>query len=172
MGGLQVNRQVQEAVVEAARHGPKGDQARHAEARIVGLVLRYGGAVLAVAAATGLRWLLRGYFGAGVAFITFFPTLAPVAILAGGGPSLLAAVLSAAIVGAWLGCGTGNAAGDLMAMALFIASGLIISRTAEMRRRARQREVAGRAEQVAERTSHLEQANARLRREIEVRQQA
>ena len=136
------------------------------------VAVRYGGAVLAVAAATGLRWLLQDYFGTAVAFITFFPAVALVAILAGGGPSLLAAVLGAAVVGAWRGCGTGSAAGELMAMGSFIASGLIISTTAEMLRRARQREVAGLAEQVAERTSHLQHAHARVRQEIEDRQQA
>lgn len=46
------------------------------EVQLHEIVLRYGGAVLAVVAATGLRLLLRNYFGTGVAFITFFPTVA------------------------------------------------------------------------------------------------
>jgi PAS domain S-box-containing protein len=132
-----------------------------AKAHPLGIVFRYGGAVLAVVAATGLRWLLQDYFGTGVAFITFFPTVAVVALMAGGGPGVLATVLSAAVAKAWIAFGTGPA-GEPLAMGLFISSGLIISTMAELLHRARRREVAVLAEQVAER----KQANETLQRRV------
>src|SRR4051812_50087118 len=67
-----------------------------------GLVLRYGGAVLAVAVAAGLRWLLHDVFGGTLAYITFHPLVALVAMLAGGGPGVLAAVLSGVVVDVWV----------------------------------------------------------------------
>src|SRR6476469_1310342 len=67
-----------------------------------GFVLRYGGAVLAVAAAAGLRWQLHDLFGGTLAYITFHPLVALVAMLAGGGPGVLATVLSGVVVDAWI----------------------------------------------------------------------
>src|SRR5262249_19809107 len=135
-----------------------------------GLVLRYGGAVLAVAAAFGLRRLLHDGFGDTLAYITFHPLVAPVAMLAGGGPGVLATLLSGIIVDVWIIAPDGHRdAAEAVGMGLFIASGLVISTMGEMLRRARQREKADLEDQVAERTSDLRQANASLRQEIDDR---
>ena len=133
--------------------------------------LRYGGGLIAVAAAAGLRWLLRGVLDSGQSFITFYPTVALVAFVAGSGPGLIATTASALVVATWFQYGM-HGVGEKIALGLFISSGLIISTMAESLRRARQREVADLAEQVAERTSHLQQAHARVRQEIEDRKQA
>lgn len=129
-------------------------QPRSASNTAMSIALRYGGAVLAVAAAAALRWLLQDDFGNGVAFITFFPTVALVAMFAGGGPGLLATALSAAAVGTWIGFGT-HGAGEGMAMSLFILAGLVMSVTAEMLRRARRRELSALEGEVAERGRSL-----------------
>lgn len=118
------------------------------------IAFRYAGAVLAVAAAAALRWLLQDDFGNGVAFITFFPTVALVAMFAGGGPSLLATFLSAAVVGGWIGFGTRDA-GETTAISLFILAGLVMSVTAEMLRRARRRELGVLEGEVVERERRL-----------------
>jgi PAS domain S-box-containing protein len=124
-----------------------------------------------VGAATGLRWLLQDYLGTGVAFITYYPALALVAMFAGGGPGLLATVLSAVVAVLWFPfLGTPSTGGTVVGLGSFFSSGLIISTMAEMLQRARQREKVGLKAQVAERTADLEQANAKLRKEIEARQ--
>ena len=132
---------------------------------------RYGGAVVAVAAAAGLRWLLYDVLDPGRSFVTFYPAVALVAIVAGGGPGVLATLLSAVVVVAWFPFGM-HGVGQQVALGLYITSGLLVSTMADLLRRARQREVAGLAEQVAERTSHLQHALTRVRQEIEDRQQA
>lgn len=167
VGHRQVNHQAYEAVPNDTRQTPSGEREHHAEKPAIWQVYRYGGAVLAVAAATALRWLLQDHFGSGVAFITFYPAVALVAMLAGGGPSLLAVLFSAVVVRTWLGFGTADA-GEVLAMGLFIASGLIVSSTAQMLRRARQRVVADLSEQVAMRTRHVDETVTRLRQEIEL----
>src|SRR3954467_11965072 len=63
---------------------------------------RYGGAVLAVAAAAGLRWLLHDVLDGTLAYITFHPLVALVAMLAGGGPGVLATLLSGVVVDVWI----------------------------------------------------------------------
>lgn len=144
--------------------------ARTGKAWLLELAFRYGGAMLAVAAATGLRELIPGFFGARLPFVTYYPTVALVAIVCGGGPGLLTTVLSVAIVSAWLL--PGDDAGEIVALALFAASGVLVSAMAETLRRIRQHEAAGLEEQVAARTSELQTANARLRQEIEERRRA
>lgn len=61
--------------------------------------LRYGLAVIAVVAAGLLRWWLERTFGnLYAAFITFYPAVLLVAITLGGGPGVMATLLSAAVV--------------------------------------------------------------------------
>jgi two-component system cell cycle sensor histidine kinase/response regulator CckA len=60
-------------------------------------VRRYGGAALAVAIATLIRWLLQPYFAFDLPFITFFAAVFVSAWLWGVGPALLAVVLSAVV---------------------------------------------------------------------------
>ena len=88
--------------------------------------LRYGGGLMAVAAAAGLRWLLRGVLDSGQSFITFYPTVALVAIIAGSGPGLIATTASALVVATWFRYGM-HGVGEEIALGLFISSGLIIA---------------------------------------------
>lgn len=113
------------------------------------IAARYAVAVAAVAMASGLRWLLQDYFGSGVAFITYFPTVALVALVAGGGPGVLATLLSVAVVETWIGLGAAGM-GEPLGVALFAAAGLVISATAELFHRARRREVAILSEHISE----------------------
>ncbi|MBM4072766.1 MAG: PAS domain S-box protein [Planctomycetes bacterium] len=104
-----------------------------------GLSVRYGGAVLAVGAATFIRWLLADLFGNRLTFITYSPVVAMVALAAGPGPTVLATILSAGIVSAWLMPAL-LASGDLeaaTALCLFTLSGLILAIMAGMLQRAR-----------------------------------
>src|SRR3954465_1522483 len=108
-----------------------------------GPVLRYGCAVLAGAAAAGLRWLLHDVFGGTLAYITFHPLVALVAMLAGGGPGVLATVLSGVVVDVWIIDPGGNHdAAEAVGMGLFAASCLVMCAMGEMLRRARRREKA------------------------------
>src|SRR5579883_1295746 len=158
---------------EAARDGLNGGQARHVDARMLGLVFRYGGAVLAVAVAAGLRWLLHDVLGDTLAYITFHPLVALVAMLAGGGPGVLATVLSGVVVDVWIVAPDGHHdAAEVVGMGCFGASGLVMSTMGEMLRRARRREKAGLEEQVAARTDDLRRANASLQNEVEDRRRA
>jgi PAS domain S-box-containing protein len=166
-----VNNEIQEPVLATAENPQTEKVARGAPTDRLGFVVRYGGTVLIVGVAAALRWLLHDFFGTGVAFITFFPTVALVAMFAGGGPGVLATALSAAIVKLFIGFGT-DSIGEALAISLFILSGLIVSTMAEMLARARRRQVIALEEQVAERTRDLHQANARLRTEANERQQA
>jgi PAS domain S-box-containing protein len=133
--------------------------------------LRYGGAVAAVVAATWLRWILQDVLGDTLAFITFQPFVALVAMLAGGGPGVLTTVLSGVIVDTWIVAADGRRdAAEAVGIGLFTTSGLVMSAMGEMLRRARRRERADLEEQVAERTSDLQQTNLTLQNEIRVRQ--
>lgn len=137
-----------------------------------GLVLRYGGAVLAVAAAAGLRGLVHDVLGDTLAYITFHPLVALVAMLAGGGPGVLATVLSGVVADAWVVAPDGrHDAADVVGMGFFAASGLVMSTMGEMLRRTR-REKAGLEDQVAGCTNDLQRANASLRTEVEDRRRA
>jgi PAS domain S-box-containing protein len=133
--------------------------------------VRYGGAALAVAAAAGLRWLLRETVDPNRLFITFYPTIALVAMIAGGGPGVLATALSTIIVAMWMGDDS-SVIGMEIAIGLFAASGLIISAMAESLHRAQIRAAEALRALLAERSGDLRQANARLIEEMERRQQA
>ena len=61
----------------------------------LGWTLRYGLAVVAVAAGFGLRLALEAWFGPGLpTYITFYPAVMAVALLAGFGPGLVATALA------------------------------------------------------------------------------
>src|SRR5689334_2165560 len=138
-----------------------------------GLALRYGGAVLVVAAAAGLRWLVHDVLGDTQAYITFHPLVALVAMLAGGGPGVLATALSGVVVDVWILAPDGHRdPAEAIRLGWFAASGLVMSAMGEMLRRARRREKAGLEEQVAGRTDDLQRANASLQKEVEDRRRA
>jgi PAS domain S-box-containing protein len=137
------------------------------------MILRYGGAVLAMGVAVGVRWLLHDVFDQTLAYITFHPLVAIVAMLAGGGPGVLATVLSAVIADVWIIAPDGHHdMAEAVSIGLFTMSGLVMSTTGEMLRQARRREKAGLEQQVAERTNELLQANVSLRKVIDDRRQA
>lgn len=105
---------------------------------------RYALAPGAVLLATVTRRALDGIFGDGIAFITFYPAVAVVAMLAGGRAGLLTTAISAlAAVFLFEQRGyrlTGSSTGDLVGLGLFLAAGVLISVTAGMLGRARKRE--------------------------------
>ncbi|MBI5374682.1 MAG: PAS domain S-box protein [Candidatus Schekmanbacteria bacterium] len=69
----------------------------------LGLMLRYGLAVGATAAAMILRQVLEVWVGHGLpAYITFYPIIMVIALLGGLGPVLLATVFSDVIVAYWI----------------------------------------------------------------------
>jgi PAS domain S-box-containing protein len=108
--------------------------------------LRYLVAGAAVVAAFLLREALDPLWGTKFPLLTFFPAVILAAWFGGAGPGLIATVvcgLMATFV--WLGPGpslTMTAAGDRVALAVFIAFGVVISGLSEALRRAREREQA------------------------------
>lgn len=123
-----------------------------------------------------LHSLLTSQIGFRAPFITFYPAVAICALLGGGAAGLLATALSAALAD-YLSFAPAYSFkfaefGDRLALSVFVASGLIVSFTAERLKRAnlRARELeASRLEdverQVRERTEELAQTAATLQRE-------
>ena len=68
---------------------------------MAGRAYRYGSAVVIVAMAAALHWRLAESFGPLPPFITFYPAVLLVASLGGGGPGLVATVLSALAADYW-----------------------------------------------------------------------
>jgi len=105
---------------------------------------RYAVAVGAVALAAAVRWGLHDVLGNGVLFITFYPAVAVVGMVAGGRAGMLATVLSA-LAADWLFMQPRHSlavssVGDVISLGLFSVAGAVISFTAGMLRRARKRE--------------------------------
>lgn len=118
-----------------------------------GWLLRYGCAVAAVAIAFALREALTTLFGPGLPpYITLYPAVMTLALLAGSGPGFLATVLAAGIVGYWILPPDGQfvivSSVDRLGMAIFIAMGLFMSVVAELYRRNREKAAAYDREEV------------------------
>jgi PAS domain S-box-containing protein len=133
-------------------------------------LLRYALALVAVAAAFLLREALEYLVGPGLPpYITFFPAVILVALVAGVGPGILATVASALVVDYWLLPPLGRFAiaslVDAAGLALFSGIGLSISLIAGLYRRTRGRL----RDLVASRTATLDQANSQLKHQIEQR---
>jgi PAS domain S-box-containing protein len=101
--------------------------------------------LIAIAApVVGLVWRLAmvRHFGDLPTYITFYPAVMLVAIVAGLGPGLVATAVSALLTDYWVlpprGFGIANAA-DVVALVLFTLLGIFISVVAERYRRIRQR---------------------------------
>jgi PAS domain S-box-containing protein len=110
-------------------------------------VLRYGMAVVAVAAGFGLRLALEARFGTGLpAYVTFYPAVMVVALLAGFGPCLVAMVLSVLVVGYWvmppLGQFAVSSPVDRLGLVIFTSVGLLMGVVAEFHRRYRDKAAA------------------------------
>ena len=112
-------------------------------------VRRYGGAVLVVAIATLIRWLLQPYFAFDLPFITFFAAVFVSAWLWGVGPALLAVVLSAVVAARLFFPPAGSAEAQLLTLTgltLFGTIGLGAAALGEGRLRAQRRAEAEAAE--------------------------
>jgi PAS domain S-box-containing protein len=105
------------------------------------IAIRYAFAVAVVALSTGLRWWLVGSVGPMPLFVTWYPAVLLVATIAGGGPGIVATLLSALAADYWfiepyrqfsiLG------ASDAVATGIFTGTGIFLSILAERLRRAR-----------------------------------
>jgi CHASE3 domain sensor protein len=144
-------------------------------ARWIGILVRYLFAAVAVAFAIALRhWLLT--FGPMPLFITFYPAVLLVATVAGGGPGILTTVLSALAADYWFISPTGGfsilAESDVLAVALFMATNLVLCVVAEHLRRSRWAEAYGlakqqEAEQLARKNEELTQQSEELAQQSE-----
>lgn len=91
----------------------------------------YALAVLFVAIATFLGWILRYFFDVQAPFVTFYPSVILVSALCGVGPALLATVLEGFIL-AYLffepiGSLLVQKVGDVVALTVFCLSGIILA---------------------------------------------
>ena len=101
---------------------------------------RYGLVFMGVAAAMGLRFALEAWLGLSLPpFVTFYPMVIVVAILAGLGPGVLATALASLIADYWLIPPIGQFSigllSDQVRVAIFIFLGLFISLISELHRR-------------------------------------
>ena len=123
------------------------DTAQHRRRQPLRRLLRYGVAVVAVAAGIGLRLALEARFGTGLPpYITFYPAIMVVALLAGFGPCLLAMALSVLVVGCWVMSCVGQFAiaspVDRVGLVIFAGMGLLMGMVTELHRRYRRKAAA------------------------------
>ncbi len=134
---------------------------------------RYGIAVVFIMVAFFLREALVILFGAELPhWITCYPTVMCVSLMAGLGPGILATVTAALLVDYFVIPPPGSfgiaSPGDWLNLTVFCGMGLFMSVVAERYRRGRDRL----EELVQERTGELCQANDGLRAEVEERKRA
>lgn len=115
--------------------------------RLLSGCLRYASAALAVAVGFGVRLASEAWIGPGLpTFITFYPLVMLVALVAGFGPGVAATVLTIVAVDAWILPSTGALAGSSpvghLSLALFGGMGLFMSAQAAMYRRNREKAAA------------------------------
>ena len=113
----------------------------------LGWTLRCGLAVGAVAAGWGLRLALEAWVGPGLpAYVTFYPAVMAVALLAGFGPGLLATALVGLTAAYWVLSPVGQLAiaspVDRLGLVIFASMGLFMSVVAELYRRNRDKAAA------------------------------
>ena len=128
---------------------------------LLGWALRYGLAVVAVAAAMGLRLALTAWVGPGLpTYITFYPAVMVVALLAGFGPGLVATALAGLVAAYWILPPVGQFAiaspVDRLGLVIFTGMGLFMSVVAELYRRNRDKAAA------YDREAALRESQARL----------
>ena len=110
-------------------------------------ILRYGAAVLAVAAGLGLRLALTAWIGPGLpTYITFYPAVMIAALLAGFGPGFVATALAGMVAVLWVVRPIGHFAGaspaERMGVVLFLGLGTFMSMLAALYRRNREKAAA------------------------------
>ena len=108
----------------------------------LGWVLRYSLAVMAVTAGIGLRLALEAMFGVGLPiYITFYPAVMVVALVAGFRPGLVTTALVVVVVACWLAPPPGpfsvHAPVERIGLGVFAGIGLLMSTLAEFFRRNR-----------------------------------
>jgi PAS domain S-box-containing protein len=106
-----------------------------------GIAIQYVSAVVLVAMAVVLRRRLMDSFGPLPLFLTFYPAVLLIASLGGGGPGILATVLSALAADYWFvppyESFRVEAPNDILALGIFTGTGLLLSVLCERLRRAR-----------------------------------
>lgn len=120
---------------------------------------RVGIGVLAAVIGLALRIALHDFLGNRVAYLTFYPVVAVVALFGGSVSGVVAAVLSATVAHLWLF--PIEHPGDWIALSVFLISAAIISSTSEALHHAWSR--ASNAEERAADKERLQLANERLR---------
>jgi PAS domain S-box-containing protein len=108
------------------------------------ILFRYCSPVAAVGAGFALRLALESWGGHGLpTFITFYPAVMAVALMAGFGPGLAATVTTIIVTVLWIHLPSGEDYLSIpigrVALALFFVMGLLMSATAELYRRARRK---------------------------------
>lgn len=113
---------------------------------LLGWLLRYGFAIVAVAAGMGLRLALTARIGPGLpTYITFYPAVMVAALLCGFGPGFVATASTILFVAYWILPPEGLAVSLLverLGMVLFTCMGLFMSAVAELYRRNRDKAAA------------------------------
>ena len=133
-------------------------------------VFRYAFAVAIVALAALARWWLYRTFGdLHASFITFYPAVLLVATVAGGGPGVLATILSTLASDYWFlppyGLLSFDSPGSAISLAIFTGMGLSLSLLAERFRRRQWAEAFATAK--AEEAAELARTNERLIRQAD-----
>ena len=133
------------------------------------ITLRYGLAVAAVAVGVAVRWWMESLVGSLPLFVTFSPAVLLVAVIAGGGPGILTSLLCALAADYWFVEPRGSlhimSANDLVALGIFLATGIVLSIVAERLRRTRWTEAFAAAKE--QEAVVLAKQNDELRRQSE-----
>jgi len=133
----------------------------------LGWVLRCGLVAMAVSASMGLRLSLEAWVGPGLpTYITFYPAVMVVALLAGFAPGALTTVLICFMTAYWIlppgGQLTVDSPVDRLGVLIFFSMGLFMSAVAELYRRNRDKAAA------YERKEALKESQEILRRQSEL----
>jgi len=116
-----------------------------------GTAVRYAFAAAVIALAAWLKSWLEQHVGPVPMFITFYPAVLLAATVAGGGPGVVATVLTVLAADYWFVAPTGSFsiahAADAVSLGIFAGAGIFLSLLAERLRRARVAEVVGAAQE-------------------------
>lgn len=136
--------------------------------RSTATVLRYSFPLMAVIAAYLVRLVLERFFGPGLpTYVTFYPVIMFVALIAGRGPGLVATAAAALIAYVYLLAPHGVTAVEAVGLGIFVSMGIFMSLVASYYLRLRTRLNL----LVEERTAALTQTNEQLQHEGEQRRQ-
>ena len=140
------------------------------------IAAEYAAAVTVVAAAAVVQWRLVESFGPLPLFLTFYPAALLVASIGGGGPGILATVLSALAADYWFVKPYGSfhveATNDVLALGVFMGTNLCLCILAERLRRSRWAEAVSAAqeqqlEELARLNEELSQQSEELSQQTE-----